>query len=132
MLKRETAASTNSENGLATARMDAEPAAARAGPMSVACPMVRAEAARGAAATVNLRHERVELDSLAQIVLPLLDGSRDADAISAAIAEGGRDGRLAFTRDGAAIDDPDERQRIASGKLQALLPAFARAALLLA
>jgi methyltransferase-like protein/2-polyprenyl-3-methyl-5-hydroxy-6-metoxy-1,4-benzoquinol methylase len=119
-------------NGLATARLDAVPAAARPGTLPVACPMVRAEAARGAATTVNLRHERVALESFAQLVLPLLDGSRDPDAISTAIAEGGRDGRLAFTRDGAAVDDPDERMRIASGNLQALLPALARAALLLA
>jgi hypothetical protein len=83
--------------------------------MPVACPMARAEAARGAATTVNLRHERVTLGSLAQIVLPLLDGSRDPDAIGAAIAQSGRDGRLA-----------------ASGELAALLPALARAALLLA
>jgi SAM-dependent methyltransferase len=119
-------------NGLATPRLDAVPAVARPGAMPVACPMVRAEAAHGAATTVNLRHERVELDSLARIVLPLLDGSRDADAVSAALAAGGRDGRLAFTRAGATVDDPDERMRIASGKLQALLPALARAALLLA
>jgi len=116
-------------NGLATARTDAVPAVARTGPMPVACPMVRAEAARGAATTVNLRHERVELDSFARIVLPLIDGSHDADAISAAIAQGGR--RLAFTRDGAAIDDPDERMRIVSGKLLRLLPTLARAGLLL-
>ena len=102
-------------NGLATARLDAVPAVAHPGPLPVACPMARAEAARGAATTVNLRHERVALSGLAQIVLPLLDGSRDLDAITAAIAQSGRDGRLA-----------------ASGELAALLPALARAALLLA
>jgi hypothetical protein len=48
-------------------------------------------------------------------LLPLLDGSRDADAISAAIAAGGRDGQL------AELDDPGERIR-----------SLARAALLLA
>jgi SAM-dependent methyltransferase len=116
-------------NGLATARIEAVPAVARAGSMPVACPMVRAEAARGAATTVNLRHERVDLDGLAAIVLPMLDGSRETDAISAAIAAGGH--RLAFTRDGIAIDDPNERRRIASGKLLTLLPSFARAGLLL-
>ena len=102
-------------NGLATTRLDAVPAVAHPGPLPVACPMARAEAARGAATTVNLRHERVTIGGLAQIVLPLLDGSRDLDAITAAIAQSGRDGRLA-----------------ASGEFAALLPALARAALLLA
>ncbi len=119
-------------NGLATARLDAMTAVARPGRMPVACPMARADAARGAATTVNLRHERVALDGLAQTVLPLLDGSRDAQAISAALVQGGRDGPLAFTHDGAAAEDPDERMRIVSDNIQALLPTLASAALLLA
>ena len=119
-------------NGLATARLDAIPAVAHPGAVPVACPLVRAEAARGAATTVNLRHERVALEGLAHFVLPLMDGSRDAQAIGAALAEAARDGRLAFTRDGAAVDDPADLLRTASRNLQALLPELARAALLLA
>ena len=119
-------------NGLATPRLDAVPAVARPGAMPVACPMVRADAARGAATTVNLRHERVALEGLAHFVLPLMDGSRDTEAISAALAEAARDGRLAYIRDGATVDDPDDLMRIASRNLQPLLPALARAALLLA
>jgi SAM-dependent methyltransferase len=118
-------------NGLAMPRLDPVPAAARAGARPLACPLARAEAARGATSVVNLRHERVEIAGLAPFVLPLLDGTRDGAALSAAVAEAGRDGRLAFAQNGAAIDDAAERHRIASDQIEALLPALARAALLL-
>jgi hypothetical protein len=55
--------------------------------------------------TVNLRHERVALGDLARFVLPLLDGSRDADAIAGAIAHGG----LASTPDSAAVASASRR-----------------------
>jgi methyltransferase-like protein/trans-aconitate methyltransferase len=111
-----------------------EPVAAVAAPSArpVACPLARGDAARGAATTVNLRHERVELGAFAQFVLPLLDGSRDAGAIVAAVAEAGRAGRLAFSQDGAAVEGAADRLKIAAGNLDALLPALARAALLIA
>jgi methyltransferase-like protein len=119
-------------NGLAVPRLDPVTAAARATNKPVACPLERREAALGAATAVNLRHERVDLAGLAQFVLPLLDGSRDADAVGAAIADAGGDGRLAFSRNGVAIGDTAERQKIAANTLRTLLPELARAALLVA
>jgi hypothetical protein len=117
-------------NGLAIPRADPVPAVSRAGALPVACPMVRAEAARGDATTVNLRHERVELDVLPRFVLPLLDGSRDASAIADAMADAVREGRLDLYRDWV---EPDDRYavEIAADNLKSLLPALARAALLL-
>ncbi len=117
-------------NGIATPRLDPVPAAAHAGAKPVACPMVRAEIARGAASTVSLRHENVKLDDLGQLVVPLLDGSRDAAALDAAIGDAVNDGRLSFTRDGVTVEDAAERRRIAADSLKTLLPALARAALL--
>jgi SAM-dependent methyltransferase len=117
-------------HGLAVPRAAPVPAAARPGTMPIACPLARGDAARGAPATVNLRHERVGIDALARFVLPLLDGSRDADTITAAIVEAGRDGRLAFNRNGAPVVDDGERSRIARENVAAMLPALARAALL--
>lgn len=117
-------------NGLAIPRADPVPAVARAGARPVACPMVRAEAARGEATTVNLRHERVELDVLPRFVLPLLDGSRDASAIAAAMADAVREGRLDLNRDQVESYNGDA-VKIAADNLKPLLPALARAALLL-
>ena len=116
-------------NGLAAPRLDPVPAAPRVADKPLACPFARAEAASGAASVVNLRHERVDLEGLAQVVLPLLDGSRDAQAIAAAI---GGDGRLVIMRNGQPIDDPAERRSIATNRLRMLLPELARAALLIA
>ncbi len=119
-------------NGLAMPRTDAVPAAAGVSEMPVACPLVRAEAARGAATTVNLRHERVEFGDLARLVVPLLDGTRNIDAIYVEITTHARAGRLAVMRNGVTVDDPNERGRIVARNLTALLPALARAAVLLA
>jgi methyltransferase-like protein len=119
-------------NGLAVPCTHPIRALARPGARPVACPLARSDAAQGAASTVNLRHERVELGRLAQVVLPLLDGSRDMGAIAAAVAEAGRAGRLAFARDGAAVEAAADRLKLAADNLDALLPALARAALLVA
>lgn len=116
-------------NGLATPRLDAVSAAARVGELPVACPMVRADAARGAAMTANLRHERVELRGLAQFVLPLLDGSRDTEAIIAAMA-------TARSHGGPSIGGTEMPAaggtKTANERVRTLLPEFARAALLIA
>jgi methyltransferase-like protein/trans-aconitate methyltransferase len=117
-------------NGLAIPRADPVPAVARAGARPVACPMVRAQAARGDATTVNLRHERVELDVLPRFVLPLLDGSRDTGAIAAAMADAVREGRLE-SNGGQVESNAGDAVEIAADNLKSLLPALARAALLL-
>ncbi len=119
-------------NGLAMPRIDAVPAVARVGEMPVACPLVRADAQSGAASTVNLRHERVELEGLAHFVLPLLDGTHNVEAIGAAIADAGGDGRLVFARKGVPIGDAAERRNIATDRFRTLLPELARAALIIA
>jgi len=117
-------------HGLATPRTEPVRTAARAGRRPIACPVARVDGARGAPSTVNLRHERVEQGKLANIVLPLLDGTRDLGALSAAVAEAARDGRITFARNGLPVADPGERKRIASENVAALLPMLARAALL--
>jgi methyltransferase-like protein len=80
---------------------------------------------------VSLRHERIEVGPLARLVLPLLDGSRDAEAIAAAVVEAARRGDIVLDR---ASVDSDEKlpATIARDNLNALLATFARAALLLA
>jgi SAM-dependent methyltransferase/methyltransferase-like protein len=117
--------------GLATAGTEPVRAATSAAARPSACPLARADAARGDSATASLRHEHVGFDGLAQFVLPLLDGSRDAAAVTAAVLAAGRDGKLSFTRDGVAVDDPAQRHAMASANVDAMLAALARAALLL-
>jgi hypothetical protein len=64
-------------------------------------------------------------------VLPLLDGTRDLDAIAATMAEAEGRGEVALNR--ARVDSAqDPPFQIARRNLEALLSTFARAALLLA
>jgi methyltransferase-like protein len=118
-------------NGLAVACTEPVAAVGQAGARPCACPLVRADAARGATAVVNLRHERVDVDALARFVLPLLDGSRSVEAVAATMAEAERRGEVALNR--ARVDRADALPfSIANDNLKALLPTFARAGLLLA
>jgi methyltransferase-like protein len=75
-------------NGLARPRTEPVRATAQVSARPVACPLARADAARGATATTNLRHESVVLGEPARAVLALLDGSRDTDAIARALPQG--------------------------------------------
>jgi methyltransferase-like protein len=75
-------------NGLATPRTEPVRAAAQVSARPIACPLARADAARGASATVNLRHESVVLGEPVRAVLALLDGSRDLDALARALPPG--------------------------------------------
>jgi len=75
-------------NGLATPRTEPVRATAQVSARPLACPLARADAARGATATANLRHESVVLGEPARAALALLDGSRDTDAIARALPQG--------------------------------------------
>ncbi len=96
----------------------------------VAIKIARADAERGEMATTNLRHERVAFDALGQLVLPLLDGTLDQAGIVDAVVKQIAAGKLQFARDGVAVTDPHQRELIAVEQVKAVLPAFARAALL--
>jgi methyltransferase-like protein/trans-aconitate methyltransferase len=75
-------------NGLATPRTEPVLATARVSARPVACPLARADAARGATATANLRHEGVVLGEASRAVLASLDGTRDTDTIARALPPG--------------------------------------------
>jgi hypothetical protein len=75
-------------NGLATPHTEPVRAVTYVSARPLGCPLARADAARGAAATANLRHESVALGEPARDVLALLDGSRDVEAIARALPQG--------------------------------------------
>jgi methyltransferase-like protein len=75
-------------NGLARPRTEPVRAVAHVSARPLACPLARADAARGATATANLRHESVVLGEPARAVLALLDGSRDVETIARALPQG--------------------------------------------
>jgi methyltransferase-like protein len=96
----------------------------------VASPLARLQVDRGRPLT-NLRHEPVRLDEANRRVLRLLDGTRDRDALVAAMAGLARQGVLQVQHEGESMTDGPILEGILRAALDESLPQFARAGLLL-
>jgi methyltransferase-like protein len=116
--------------GLAIPLMEPVRAAAMPGAQPLASRLARADASGGSRMTANLRHESVELDELACQIVPLLDGSRDVNAITSTIVDLIDAGKLVLARDGKAVEDPRQRAEFVTDKVKALLSRLAQGALL--
>lgn len=92
----------------------------------VACPMLRQDAATGGASSANLRHERIELDAVAHVVVPLLDGTHDRAALISAIVDAEATGRLSFQRDGKTVTEQSDIERCSSEHVDRVLSNFLR------
>jgi len=99
----------------------------------VASPLARLQAERGTAVT-NLRHEPVVLPDLPRRMLPLLDGTRDIDALVAEIVKLAQDGRIGVREQGGGpmVSDPARLQQILRQSVIDNLAKIAYVALLLA
>jgi methyltransferase-like protein len=95
----------------------------------VASPLVRLQVARGRQLT-NLRHEPVQLDEANRQVLRLLDGTRDRDAMVAAMTAMARAGTLRVDHEGKALTEGLVLERMLRAGLEESLRGFARAGLL--
>ena len=79
----------------------------------------------------NLRHERVDLDSLSRFLLARLDGAHDCDDLLQALLAGPvASGDVVAQQDGEAVNDPDLARQVLAGEVQRSLRWLARAALL--
>jgi SAM-dependent methyltransferase len=92
--------------------------------------LARYHAAQGAPVTANLRHEPVPIDVAWRLLLPLLDGTRDREALCEGLLQGlaGSDARL--LRDGQPITRYDERRDAALGLIEHMLKVLENSALL--
>ncbi|TWS98290.1 methyltransferase regulatory domain-containing protein [Reyranella sp. CPCC 100927] len=92
--------------------------------------LARFDAAHGASLTANLRHEEVSLDISGQLLVPLLDGTRDREALCTDLlqAMAGRDMQL--KQDDAPITEPDAQRDAALQLIDFLLTSLAAGALL--
>jgi methyltransferase-like protein len=95
-----------------------------------AIPLARVDAAEGAQATTNLRHETITLDPAARCLLPMLDGRTDHATLARRLAEEAAAGQLGFLRDGRQVTDPEELAAVTQEHLPALLASIAHSALL--
>jgi methyltransferase-like protein len=97
----------------------------------VGSPLARLQATQGEKVT-NLRHEVVVLDSFSRQILPLLDGTRDREALAAALAKLAKEGVLKVRdkQSGASLTSATALDDVLRRVVQAGLPSLARAALL--
>ncbi|MEN9936406.1 MAG: hypothetical protein RLZZ387_2985 [Chloroflexota bacterium] len=103
------------------------PVASSVGERPLASLVVRSQAERDDI-VANLRHECVPLDELQQALLPLLDGTRDREALADALAAMVADGRLSLG-EAPEGEEGDVRARLERG-LEELLAGLAQSALL--
>ena len=94
--------------------------------------LARKDANAGHGWTTNLRHESVPLTVIQQAVLPLMDGTHDADQLAAAVEKKVRDGKIVLHRDGVTLTDEAEIAKAAREHLAMALDACAKGALLVA
>jgi len=97
-----------------------------AGDRPKASPIARVDAANGAQATTNLRHELVPLDPVMCALLPAMDGTRDHAALIDVLEREALAGRLSFTRDDQPVTDPGGIREVAAEQLPGVLAAMAR------
>lgn len=81
--------------------------------------------------TVNLRHEPVEVDVVAQHLLPLLDGSNGIEALRTALKEAVNADTVWFTRGGAPVTDVMEVDECVKEHVELLLRRLGAQAVLL-
>jgi len=94
----------------------------------VASALARLQAVSGPYVT-SLRHQSVGLDEFARRLLPLLDGTRDRNALEEAVTALVAAGDLAVERDGKPLEDAAGIEEAVTQGLDEQLPRLARCAL---
>ena len=99
----------------------------------VASPLARLQAEQGNLAVTNLRHEPVKLNELPRRMLPLLDGTRDIDAITVDIVKLAKNGKIGVRErdDGPVVTDDATLAKILRQAVEGSLPDMVTVALLL-
>jgi methyltransferase-like protein/SAM-dependent methyltransferase len=95
-----------------------------------ASPLARLQAARSDEVT-NLHQQRVTLNGISRVLLPLLDGSRDRDALVAVLVRLAAEGSLNVQQQGKALTHGPALEKVLRDALEENLPRLAKAALLL-
>lgn len=72
------------------------------------------------ASTFNVWHETVGLSPVDSHVLPLLDGTRDRDALEDALLALAREGQISFERDGQPVSGESELREAVVAYIDAL------------
>jgi SAM-dependent methyltransferase len=79
----------------------------------------------------NTRHQRVDLDTVASVLVPLCDGTRTHEQLLDRLCALADDGTIVVQRDEESIGTPSDRREMLAEVLGATLTQLARAAVLL-
>ncbi len=98
----------------------------------LASPLARLQAEHSSTVT-NMRHEPVTLPDLPRRMLPLLDGTRDIDALVVAVVQLALDGKIGVREQegGPVVTEPAALERVLRQSVTDTLPRIAHVALLL-
>jgi len=96
----------------------------------IVIPLARFDAAHGGLSTANLRHEQVSLDVGGRLLVPLLDGTRDREALCEGLLQAMAGSGMQLKRDGEPITRYGERRDAALQSIEALLESLESGALL--
>jgi len=116
--------------GLIDARVDPVRAASEIDALPRATRHCRIDALAGESAVATLTHDPYFVNDSERFLLPLLDGTRDRDALVGAMLEGVAAGALQFSRNGVPVAEPGELHEIARLEIDHALGAFQRVGLL--
>lgn len=103
---------------------------ATAGERPKALLIARTDAANGAQATTNLRHELVPLDSVTCVLLPAMDGTLDRARLVALLERAALAGTISLMRDDQPVTDPQAIRQVAEEEVAAALASLAQMSLL--
>lgn len=83
--------------------------------------LVRWDCDAGLPTTANPRHEFIEIDDISRLLVPLLDGTRDQDALVTALSEAISQAGLRITDSGAIVETVDQASQVVRKNLPAML-----------
>jgi methyltransferase-like protein len=87
----------------------------------VTTPLARHQAATGREAATTLRHQSLSLDHLDRVLLPMLDGTHDRDALLAAVTAAVENDELRMSLDDVPVQDPETIAQVVDRKLAGYL-----------
>lgn len=95
----------------------------------VASPLARWQANKGTM-VFTLRHQSLNLNTLGQQIILLLDGKHDHQQLADAVVKLVEDDTIVLQENGITVTDADARARLATRQVNAMLEDFSRSALL--
>jgi methyltransferase-like protein len=100
------------------------------GAMPKAIALARGDAAAGLTVTANYRHEPVEMDAAALVLMPLLNGKTGRDKLERRLLDAALVGKLTIKGPAGPVTDPGELRKVVHDLLPRILEGLAKSGLI--